>query len=54
MAQGKIALNSFIDGFRLAWGIAMELGADRSYSYERDQEEVNRRKNCGDRVDKYG
>lgn len=44
MAQEKIALNSFIAGFRLAWGIAMELGADGSYSYEREQEEVNRRK----------
>ena len=46
MAQEEMALASFIAGFRLAWGIATELGADGSYSYEREQEEVNRRKNC--------
>ena len=48
MAQEEMALTSFIAGFRLAWGIAMELGADGSYSYEREQEEINRRKNCED------
>ncbi len=46
MAQEEMALASFIAGFRLAWGVAMELGADGSYSYEREQEEINRRKNC--------
>ena len=46
MAQEEMALASFIAGFRLAWGIAMELGADGSYSYEQEQEEINRRKNC--------
>ena len=46
MAQEEMALAGFIAGFRLAWGIATELGADGSYSYEREQEEVNRRKNC--------
>ena len=46
MAQEGMALAGFIAGFRLAWGIATELGADGSYSYEREQEEVNRRKNC--------
>ena len=46
MVQEEMALESFVAGFRLAWGIAMELRADGSYSYEREQEEVNRRKNC--------
>lgn len=46
MAQEEMALASFIAGFRLAWGIAMELGTDGSYSYEQEQEEINRRKNC--------
>ena len=46
MAQEGMALAGFIAGFHLAWGIATELGADGSYSYEREQEEVNRRKNC--------
>ena len=46
MAQEEMALASFIAGVRLAWGIAMELGVDGSYSYEREQEEINRRKNC--------
>ena len=46
MAQEEMALASFTAGFRLAWGIAMELGTNGSYSYEREQEEVNRRKNC--------
>jgi hypothetical protein len=45
MVQEEIALASFIAGFRLVWGIAMELGADGSYSYEREQEEINRHKN---------
>ena len=45
-AQEEMVLASFVAGFRLAWGIAMELGADGSYSYEREQEEINRRKNC--------
>lgn len=49
MAQEEMALAGFIAGFRLAWGIATELGADGSYSYEREQEEVNRRKNCEER-----
>lgn len=47
MALEEMALASFIAGFRLAWGIAMELGADGSYSYEQEQEEINSRKNCG-------
>ena len=46
-AQEETALNSFIAGFRLAWGIAMELGADGSYSYEQEQEQINRLKNWG-------
>ena len=54
MAQEEMALASFIAGVRLAWGIAMELGVDGSYSYEREQEEINRRKNCGEGADKYG
>ena len=46
IAQEEAALNGFIAGFRLAWGIAIELGADGSYSYEREQEEINRFKHC--------
>ena len=37
MAQEEIALESFIAGFRLAWGIATELGVNGSYSYEQEQ-----------------
>lgn len=54
MAQEEIALASFSAGSRLAWGIAMELEVDGSYSYEWKQEEINRRKNCGEGADKYG
>ena len=54
MVQEEIALTSFIAGFRLAWGIAMELGADGSYSYEREQEEIACRRNGGEGADKYG
>ena len=43
--QEEMVLSSFIDGFRLAWGIAMELGADGKYSYEQEQEQINRLKN---------
>ena len=43
-AQEEMALSSFIAGFRLAWGIAMELGADGKYSYEQEQEQLNRLK----------
>lgn len=46
-AQEETALNSFVAGFRLAWGIAMELGADGKYSYEQEQEQINRLKNWG-------
>ncbi len=42
--QEEMALSSFIAGFRLAWGIAMELGADGKYSYEQEQEQINRLK----------
>ncbi len=44
-AQEEMALSSFIAGFRLAWGIATELGADGKYSYEQEQEQINRLKN---------
>ena len=37
MAQEEMALDSFIAGFRLAWGIATELSVDGSYSYEQEQ-----------------
>ena len=47
MVQEEMALSGFIAGFRLAWGIAMELGTDGSYSYELEQERINRLKNCG-------
>ena len=43
--QEEMALSSFIAGFRLAWGIAMELSADGNYSYEQEQEQINRLKN---------
>ena len=43
-AQEEMALSSFIAGFRLAWGIAMELSADGKYSYEQEQEQINRLK----------
>ena len=43
-AQEEMALSSFIAGFRLAWGIAMELGTDGKYSYEHEQEQINRLK----------
>ena len=45
VAQEEIALSSFIAGFRLAWGIATELSADGKYSYEQEQEQINRLKN---------
>ena len=44
-AQEEMALSGFIAGFRLAWGIAMELGTDGKYSYEQEQEQINRLKN---------
>ena len=37
MAQEEIALESFIAGFRLSWGIATELSVNGSYSYEQEQ-----------------
>lgn len=43
-AQEETALDSFIAGFRLAWGIAMELASDGSYSYQREWEQLNRLK----------
>ncbi|MDE6280905.1 MAG: hypothetical protein K2M15_03785 [Oscillospiraceae bacterium] len=43
--QEEMSLSGFIAGFRLAWGIAMELGADGKYSYEQEQEQINRLKN---------
>ena len=39
----KTALNSFISGFKLAWGISRELTEDPPYSYEAEQEERARR-----------
>ncbi len=36
MAQEEMALNSFIEGFRLDLGIALELTADGSHSYEQE------------------
>lgn len=44
MAQDEMAQASFIAGFRLAWGIAMELASDGSYSYQREWEQLNRLK----------
>lgn len=39
----KTALNSFISGFKLAWGISRELTDDLPYSFEREQEERARK-----------
>ena len=39
----KTALNSFISGYKLAWGIHRELTDVPLYSYEREQEERARR-----------
>ena len=43
--QEEMAPSSFIADFRLAWGIATELGTDGKYSYEQEQEQINRLKN---------
>ena len=51
MAQEEIALSSFIAGFRLAWGIAMELEADGSYSYQQEWEQLNRIKHSQEGVE---
>ena len=37
MAQEEMAMESFIAGFRLAWGIATELSVNGNYSYEQEQ-----------------
>lgn len=37
--QNRIALASFIAGFRLSGGIAAELSADEPYSFEKEEEE---------------
>ena len=39
----KTALNSFISGYKLAWGIHRELTDEPLYSYEREQEDRARR-----------
>lgn len=39
----KTALQSFISGYKLAWGIHRELTDEPRYSYEREQEERSRR-----------
>ena len=39
----KTALQSFISGYKLAWGIHRELTDEPPYSYERDQEDRARR-----------
>ena len=39
----KTALNSFISGYKLAWGIHRELTDEPLYSYEREQEDWARR-----------
>ena len=36
--QDQIALASFIAGFRLSGGIAVELSADEPYSFEKEEE----------------
>ena len=41
--NGKASLNSFISGFRLAWGIFRELTEEPPYSFEEEQEERARR-----------
>lgn len=44
MVQEEMALDSFIAGFRLAWGIAMELASEGNYSYQQEWEQLNRLK----------
>lgn len=39
----KTALNSFISGFKLAWGISRELTDAPPYSFEQEQEEQARK-----------
>lgn len=39
----KAALQSFISGYKLAWGIHRELTDEPLYSYEREQEDRARR-----------
>ena len=39
----KTALNSFISGYKLAWGIHRELTDEPLYSYEREQEDRARK-----------
>ena len=39
----KTALNSFISGYKLAWGIHRELTDGPLYSYEREQEDRARK-----------
>ena len=39
----KTALQSFISGYKLAWGIHRELTDEPLYSYEREQEDRARR-----------
>ena len=39
----KTALNSFISGFKLAWGISRELTDDPPYSFEQEQEDIARK-----------
>ena len=39
----KTALQSFISGYKLAWGIHRELTDEPIYSYEREQEDRARR-----------
>lgn len=41
--SGKASLNSFISGFKLAWGIFRELTEEPLYSFEEEQEERARR-----------
>ena len=53
MAREQAALNSFIAGFRLARGIAMEL-ADGTYSYNQEQEQLNRLKYDQEGVEPHG
>ena len=50
MVQEKLAQDSFIAGFRLAWGISMELATDGSYSYQQEWEHLNRNKHSQEGV----
>lgn len=41
--QNKVSFAAFVSGFRLADGIAKELGQEKAYSFDDDEEELSRK-----------